>query len=255
MIFVAGAVELVDVFRFTVESGNFGCAELHSGSELIGGDACLQLGVFRKTLGVSLVELFEKSAGGTFLIGGHAFWQSEVTDRRLRIHRNALVLGRQKSRTPVGFAVGRFAAHVGERYVGWQVFVETAESVADPRPGRRVAFLGETGVHVNAARSVGVGLGVHAVQEGHVVDVLRHVRQQTGNAFAALAGGRQKIPRRAHQVAVRALKREKFLFTGQRLAVVFFQRGFVFPEVDMRGGAGTERPRKNSRVRASSTTG
>ena len=56
--------------------------------------------------------------------------------------------------------------------------------IPNPGTGGGSAFDVVTGVNEDVARSVRVGLGPHAVAEGDVVDVPRHVREQGGNHFA-----------------------------------------------------------------------
>ena len=167
--------------------------------------------------GIGLVILRNSTGVLNFAYGAIAAFSAmsawQVADWGLRVHRNALVLGRQKPGTPVGFSIRGFPAHVGESHVGRQIFVQAAEGVTDPGASCRIAFFGEAGVHENASRPVGVGLGMHAMQKGNVVDVLCHVRQQGGYHFSTATGGRE-VPRGTHQVAILSLEAEKFLFTG-----------------------------------------
>jgi hypothetical protein len=150
-----------------------------------------------------------------------------------------LVLGWQKAIAPIRFAIGRLAADIGNRHVRRQVLVLTAESVADPRTRARKTFEDRSRVHEHAARSVRVRLRLHRVDEGDVVDVLRHVRQQRADHRAALAG-RCERPRTLHEVAVLSLERDQILFAGQRLAMVLRQRWLKFPQIQMGSAARTE---------------
>ena len=77
------------------------------------------------------------------------------------------------------------------------------------------------------------------MDEGNVVSVFGQMRQQGRQQLAAFSGGRER-PGRFHQVAVLALKRDFCASARQRRAIVFFQRRFVIPQINMRCRAGTK---------------
>ena len=146
---------------------------------------------------------------------------------------------RKKTIGPVGFAIRRLAADIGDRNVGGKVFVLAAKCIACPCTGAGKPLGIVTGVHKHAARTVCVSFAVHRMAESDVVDVLRHVGKHRGDFLAALARGNER-PGAFHQVAVLPLERHQPLFAGHGFAMVFFQRGFVFPQVHVRGGTRAE---------------
>jgi hypothetical protein len=71
------------------------------------------------------------------------------------------------------------------------------------------------------------------VDEGHVVHMLRHVRQHRRNHLPALTRWCEG-PRRLHQVAVLTLKRDFDIRARHWRAVKFLQHRFVIPQVHVR---------------------
>jgi hypothetical protein len=188
--------------------------------------------------GVLEVRGAEEFAGGLVFGRRDAGRAIEVTQRLLGGHAHALMAGGQEAVAPVGFAVRRFAADVLDGDIGRQVLVERAEGVADPSSAARIAFAGEAGVHRDAARTVGVAARSHRMDERHLVDVLRHVRQVRADHLAALAGWPEG-PGGLHQVAVLALEGHLDR-AGQGSAVIFIEERLMIPEVDVRSRARAE---------------
>ena len=236
---VVGSVQPVDRCRLVGQFDDLGRTQLHLGRQLVRRDAGLQFGVPRVRFGVPDVQSAQKIPRRLLFVRGHAVGPRQVADRLLAAQHDRLMLRGQESVAPVRLAVGRFPANVRNGDVGWQILVGRAQRVADPRTRGGKTFLDVPRVHKDATRPVGVGLGSHRVDEGNVVNVPGHVRQQAGDLLAAFSAS-DKRPGTLHQVAVLALERNQILLARQRLATPTFQFGFVFPQIDLRSAAGAE---------------
>lgn len=80
---------------------------------------------------------------------------------------------------------------------------------------------------------------MHRVNERDVVDEASQFGQQFGDHLAALAHGLE-LPGRAHQCAILTLERDCVHFGRSGLPGSPLQFRLVIPEIDVRGGSGTE---------------
>ena len=81
-----------------------------------------------------------------------------------------------------------------------QVLVLAAQAVADPRPHAGVARLLVAGVHVGDRRVVVDRLGVHRLDDAHLVGDRLHVREQVAHPRAVLAAAPARPQRRDDRI-------------------------------------------------------
>src|SRR5262249_43239899 len=151
----------------------------------------------------------------------------------------ALKHGRQEAVSPVGGALLRVAAGIGDRDVGRKVLVLGAERVAHPCAGAGKSLERESGAHEHFAGPVSVRLRGQRMDEAHLVGAFGQMGQQVRDpfaAFTALAEG----PWATREVAVFALERDQLVDTRQRLAVALPEGRLVVPGVEVADSARTE---------------
>jgi hypothetical protein len=173
---IVGAVEFVNVLQLGGKVTDLGRGELHLRGEFIGGHAGAEFVIAGMRGGVLGIDELQEIPRRLLVVGLDGSRPREIAQRLLRGHRHSLILRGEKAVAPVRLAVRRLAAHVLNGDVGRQVFVSGAERVADPRACAGEALAGEARVHVDATRPVRVRARGHAVDENHVVHMLRHVR-------------------------------------------------------------------------------
>ncbi len=225
--------------RFLRQVHHFRSRELHAGREVISRDTGLQIAVARILLGVTSIEEFKKLARGDFIVLRDAVRPREIAHRLMSGHHDPLMPCREKSVRPVGLAVGRLAPCIGNCDEGGKVVVFAAEGVAGPGTCGGEALGRMPGIHKDAAGTMRIGSRHHRMHEGHVIDMLRNMRQHRREPLPRLATGNEG-PGAGHQVAVLALERDQVFLPRERLPRQPFEFGFVIPEVEMRGCSGTE---------------
>ncbi len=165
----------------------------------------------------------------------------QVGDRSLgaRINHGALMLGGQKGAVPILGAVRAEAAMIGQNHERRQVFVQAAQSVADPAAHAGKSGPIEPGGLQQGSLAMHAGLADHVVDEGHFVDHLAQRCDYFAQQFAALAV-RLKIPNGLHPRAQAVLKRFDRLAKIGRLAMVLEQSGLEVEQIDVAGRSGHE---------------
>ena len=150
----------------------------------------------------SLVEAAQQVELAALLGGRQAGVALEVVDgHALRVEGRALVDARQEARAPVdGVALGQAAAervvHHDER---GQVAALAAEAVGHPGADAGEAHARQAGVDLEQGGGVVVRLGPARVDEGHLIDVLRQVREDLrhpGPRVAVLLPGEGRLHER-----------------------------------------------------------
>jgi hypothetical protein len=236
------AVEFLHVRGLGLEVERLGSGELHAGGEFVAADAGVEPLVALARGGVLAVEIGEETVGGGLAARGDKIAGGvgeEIGDGGVGAGQDdcAAVLRREEGRVPVFHAVGREAAVVGEHDEGGQVFVERAESVADPAAGAGETGQLKTGGLQERGGAVHAGLADHVVDEGEVIDDVAERGDDLAEHFAGLAVG-AKIPERAEPRAETVLEDLDGLAEIAGLAVAFDQLGFVVEEIEVAGGAG-----------------
>ena len=139
----------------------------------------------------------------------------------LRAALHALVHGRQEAAAErVLAAVGLHAAG-DQDHEARQVLVLRAQTVGDPRAQRGTAGAGRAGVHQQFGRRVVELVGVHRVDDAHLVGDGVQVRDRVGHPEPALAV-LSELPRRAQQLGRPGGEGKPLAlqeFVGARLAV------------------------------------
>ena len=112
--------------------------------------------------------------------------RKQVLDRASGVEGGALENGGQESAPPVARPGLRHAARVGNGDERRQIFGFAPQGIRYPSAGAGITFDGKAGAHVILARTVGVGLRGHRMDEAHVIGQFGQVRQQFGDVFARL---------------------------------------------------------------------
>ena len=165
-----------------------GRAPLHPIRELVGRDACGQIGVARILLHVELVQLREQIQPGPLLLRADLGRRLQVDDRIAgRAEERPLVGRGDKARAPVVDAAERAAAPILNHHVRRQARVLRTKPVGDPRTDAREPHADLSGLHFVGRLDVVVGLAVDRSHEGNLVDVSGDVREQVRHLEAGLA--------------------------------------------------------------------
>ena len=168
-------VQFFGGFGFPLEIRCLGSTQLEPSRHFVGLYAGFQFGVSGPRRFVHLIEFLQKGQTGlivfraSFLEGRG---REEVGDRLIRIidaYCARLVLGGQKSCSPVDNPSGRQSADVGQDDEGWQVVGFTPQTVSDPRTHTGESGENLSGIHHEVARAVEGGFALHGMNEGHVV--------------------------------------------------------------------------------------
>ncbi len=202
---VADAIELEGGLGFLRQVEGIRRALLHAPGEFVTLQHRLDLRVARPRLAtpqgaeqfiLAALLLRGPDAVGDVLDAGLRGRNAAATDRC------ALKHGGQESVAVVARPAVAEARADGDK--AGQVFVFRTQSVHHPGAHARTDEAGGAGVQEEGGRSMRHALGVHAVQEAEVVDVLVDVREQAGGPATRLAV-LGIVPERFHQLLRRAL--------------------------------------------------
>ena len=149
------------------------------------------------------------------------------------------MLGRQEGRVPILGAIRGHSAQVGHHHEGGQVFVERAQSVARPAAHARESRGQESGGLEQGRLRMDTALAHQVVDEGHVIDTATEWGHDLAEVLTALAVGFE-FPGGGEGGAQSVLEKLHGLAGIPFLSVVFFEEGFVVPEIDMACGSGHE---------------
>ena len=194
---------------------------------------------------MSAIEGLQKIAAGLLGIASQlskAFGRKQIGDGRLfgvGLQRRPLMHGRKKARAPVDHATGRQAALIREHDEGWQVLALAAETVGDPGTHAGKAGQDEAGVCHEHGRAMQRALALHGVNEGHVIDTGRELREEIADPAPAVA---MLTKRPVAALAVAGLGGEELhLAIGiERSAAAFGQLRLVVPRIHMAKATGAE---------------
>ncbi len=193
-----GAVELMDHRRFPGDVKGVAGVHLHAEGQFVLRQAGLGLRVphFARRPFVQVVEGVERPAAES---AGDAGRIGQEQDRiPLRPALDALVHRRQIARAPHRFAGIGILPAAGQYDEAGQVLVVRSQPVGRPRPGARSARILRAGVHQQLRRTVVELVGVHGLDEAHLVHHRRQQRQPVGHPLAAFAALPEGILRAEH---------------------------------------------------------
>ena len=237
-----GTVELLDVFGFAGDVGDFGGDVLHAEGHFEGVDAALDFGVADR-VEAFLVEAVDGVDGGALGVAGDAFGIGEVEDGIAGgAELDAFVNGGEEAGAPVGGAAGGALLAGGHDHEGGEVVGFRSEGVGDPGAEGGAAELLGAGGEEDLGGGVVEGLGVHGADEGDVVGLRADVGEDFGHLDAGLAvflelelGAEEGVFGIDEGGAV-VLEE----FGGGLGAVEAGEVGFVVEEVEVAGGAAHE---------------
>src|SRR5579859_3436400 len=231
------AVHLADGLRLEADVKGVGGVHLHAVGQFKGLDARLDLRVFLALLLVTLVELLQKIELPPLFRQRNVI-VFDVLDqlldlRVLGIDVSSLINSRQKTRLPVlrfldGIAAG---AHRDESR---QVLVVRTQAVGDPGTHAGADLTRVPAIHQHQRRLVIGNIGVHRADHANIINALGHVGKNLADLDSAL-GEFFELELRREPGAGLALGLQ--ILHGQRLAGVFFQRGFGIEGVNVRRAA------------------
>ena len=229
---LVAAVELLGLLRLVREVDGLGRGRLHAVRELVALDAALELAVARAQERVARVPHLQAVEHRALQRIGAALRVREIEDRRaFAAQHGALVDRGHVAARPVLGARDRAARAVEHHHESRQVLVDRAEAVVRPRSERRTAEQ-LARVHHQHRRAVDRAVGVHALDERHVVDALRRVREEIAHPRAALAV-LAELPLRADHAALVLVAAAALGLDLDRLAVVLEEIGLVVVGIDV----------------------
>ena len=247
-----GAVKAENVSGFAREIGDLGHGQLHAGGEFVAGDTGGKFRITRKSFEMAGVELLQKAARGGIAGSRDDLRSRKIADRLGGVECCSLKSGGEKAGRPVVDAILRFPAGIRNGDIRGKILVCAPQCVSHPGAHARKAVQGVASRHEVLARTMGVGLALHRMNEAEVVHMLAKMRQKVRHHFATFTAG-PEFPGAAGQRALFALKRDELVAPRQRLAVAANQFGFVVKSVELAARAAAKDhqnilcPRRNVR--------
>ena len=233
---IADAVRSLRLGGLLLDRERLRCGRLHPVRQLKALDPRREFGLRRIRLQAVAVERLQQVELIALRDVGQSVGPVQIVDRRtLGLQGRPLIDPRQEAAPPVlGVPLGQSAPFgVVHHHEPRQVLVLAAESVGDPRADGREAHPRHAGVDLEQRRRMVVGVGPARMDERHLVDVLRHPREDVRAPRSALAVLRE-TERRLHQPADGVLKETGCVVEVlQRQPVPFLQLGFVVPGIDV----------------------